>query len=86
MGENPKRSWLAGLIYGGTALVVALVFWLVTTFTGSFSVVARYGGAAWVFILMMIVLMPIVIPVVGRRRRTYGENKEGLDNTSEDLV
>jgi membrane protein YdbS with pleckstrin-like domain len=60
---------LAAIIYVGTSLVAALVFWLVTTFVGTYPAVARYGGAAWVFILFMIVLMPIVIPRVRNRRR-----------------
>jgi hypothetical protein len=57
----------AALIYTGTSFVVALAFWLVTTFTGDFTNVARWGGAAWIFLLMMIVLMPIVIPRMKRR-------------------
>jgi hypothetical protein len=59
----------AALIYTGTSFVVALAFWLVTTFTGDFTNVARWGGAAWIFLLMMIVLMPIVIPWMKRRER-----------------
>jgi hypothetical protein len=57
----------AALIYTGTSFVAALVFWLVTTLTGDFTNVARWGGAAWIFLLMMIVLMPIVIPRMKRR-------------------
>ena len=57
----------AALIYTGTSFVVALAFWLVTTFIGDFTNVARWGGAAWIFLLMMIVLMPIVIPRMKRR-------------------
>jgi hypothetical protein len=57
----------AALIYTGASFVVALAFWLVTTFTGDFTNVARWGGAAWIFLLMMIVLMPIVIPRMRRR-------------------
>jgi hypothetical protein len=57
----------AAVIYTGTSFVVALAFWLVTAFTGDFTNVARWGGAAWIFLLMMIVLMPIVIPRMKRR-------------------
>ena len=72
-GTGSEGGRLAAVVYGGTSFVAALVFWLVTTFVGSYPAVARYGGAAWVFVLFMIVLMPIVIPRVRnhrRRRRT----------------
>jgi len=55
------------LIYGGISAVGAVAFWLLTTLTGSYPTVARYGGAAWVFLLLMIVLMPLVIPRVRAR-------------------
>jgi hypothetical protein len=54
-------------IYGGISAVGAVAFWLLTTFTGSYPTVARYGGAAWLFLLLMIVLMPLVIPRVQAR-------------------
>ncbi|OFV84767.1 MAG: hypothetical protein A2W26_10665 [Acidobacteria bacterium RBG_16_64_8] len=60
---------MAAALYAGTAFIAALTFWGVTTFTGSYSAVARFGGAIWVFILVMIVLMPIVIPRVRNRRK-----------------
>ncbi len=57
----------AALVYTAASFLVALAFWLVTTFTGTYTHVARWGGAAWIFLLMMIVLMPIVIPRMKRR-------------------
>jgi hypothetical protein len=72
----PGAGWLAALIYVGASFVAGLVFWLVTTFTGSYPAVARYGGAAWVFILLMIVLMPLVIPWVRSRRRRSGADRD----------
>jgi len=62
-GGAPAALW-----YGGISLVASIVFWAVTTFTGSYPAVARYGGSVWVFALVMIVLMPIVIPRIRRRR------------------
>ncbi|MFH0916256.1 MAG: hypothetical protein V1912_07405 [bacterium] len=59
---RPDR--VAVSVYGGISIVGAAVFWLITTFTGSYPAVARYGGAAWIFLLLMIVLMPVVIPRV----------------------
>lgn len=73
--EESRGRGLAAVLYCGTALVAALVFWTATTFAGSFPAVARYGGAAWIFVLMMIVLMPIVIPRV-RSRVTARPMKE----------
>ena len=63
----------AALVYTGISFLVALAFWLVTTLAGSYTNVARWGGAAWIFLLMMIVLMPIVIPWMRRRQRTEEE-------------
>jgi hypothetical protein len=67
LSRAPKTAHsdrLALFVYGGISVVGAVVFWLVTTYTGSYPAVARYGGAAWIFILLMIVLMPLVIPRV----------------------
>jgi len=71
-GGESGAARLAGFIYGGVSAAVAIIFWLVTSFAGTYPAVARYGGTAWVFILMMIVLMPIVIPRVRNRRRQKG--------------
>lgn len=60
---------LAALLYLGASFAAAVIFWFVTTFTGSYSATARYGGAAWVFLLTLIVVMPVVIPRIGRRAR-----------------
>jgi hypothetical protein len=64
---------VAALVYTAASFVVALAFWLVTTFSGDYTKVARWGGAAWIFLLMMIVLMPIVIPRMKRRRASVEE-------------
>lgn len=58
---------IAALLYCGAAFAAGLAFWLVTSFAGSYPAVARFGGAAWVFILVMIVLMPVVIPRIKAR-------------------
>jgi hypothetical protein len=62
-----RNGLIAALIYCGGAFAAGLAFWLVTTFAGSYPAVARFGGAVWVFILVMIVLMPVVIPRVKAR-------------------
>ncbi|MBI2166017.1 MAG: hypothetical protein HYU29_06395 [Chloroflexi bacterium] len=62
-----KRVGLVSLpIYTSMALLVSGAF-LGITVAGDYTWVARAGGAAWVFGLSMIVLMPIVIPAVKKR-------------------
>ena len=67
LGEA-RTGRIAALIYTGISLLAATVFVLVTTYAGSYPAVARYGGAAWIFLLTMIVLMPFVIPRVRKWR------------------
>jgi hypothetical protein len=50
----------SALVYTGISLFVALCFLLLASVTGPYSAVARFGGAAWVFLLTMIVTMPLV--------------------------
>lgn len=50
----------SALVYTGISLVVALVFLTAATVVGGYNAVARFGGAAWVFMLSMIVSMPLV--------------------------
>lgn len=57
---------ISALIYTGISLAVSGAF-LAVTLVGNYSWVARIGGAAWVFLLSMIVFMPVVTPVVKRR-------------------
>lgn len=68
LNNTEKVAKISALLYTGISLVVALLFLLLTYVTGkTYSPVARYGGAAWVFILTMIITMPVVIPWVQRR-------------------
>jgi len=55
-----KTARKSALVYTSISLVVALGFLLLATVAGGYSAVARFGGAAWVFMLMMIVTMPLV--------------------------
>ncbi len=58
----------SALIYTGAALAAAGLF-LAGTLTGNYEPVERFGGAFWVFLLSMIILMPIVIPAVRKRMK-----------------
>lgn len=62
-------GFISAVIYTGISLVVAGTF-LAVTLAGEYNWVARIGGAAWVFLLSIIILMPIVIPLVKRKLGT----------------
>lgn len=51
----------SALIYIPISLGSALLFLVVSTFTGDYPAVARIGGTVWVALLSLIVSMPIVI-------------------------
>ncbi len=75
---HPARA--AALIYGGLSVAGAAAFLLVTTFVGDYPQVARFGGAAWVFLLLMIVLMPIVIPRVQKRAKKLPQSGDATQS------
>ncbi|MEN8614672.1 hypothetical protein ABFB09_05245 [Dehalogenimonas sp. THU2] len=56
MKNTPKTT---AIIYSGLSLLGAALFLLVTT-AGDYTTVERIGGAVWVFILLMIILIPAV--------------------------
>ncbi len=66
---------ISAVVYTVIAAAAALTFLAVTTFTGDYDTTARFGGAAWVFLLSMIVLMPTVPGVV--RRLLGSANDQG---------
>ncbi len=57
---------ISALIYTGISVLAAGLF-LLGTLTGEYTVVERIGGTAWVFLLSMIILMPVVTPLVKRK-------------------
>jgi len=66
MPTTHRAAIISATIYAGVSLGVAVAFLLVTVLTGDYRWVARLGGAVWVFVLSMIILMPVVIPRVKR--------------------
>lgn len=71
---------ISALIYTTVALTAAATFLAVTTFTGDYTWVARLGGAGWVFLLSMIILMPSVTPwVKGRAMRERPATQHGAE-------
>jgi len=57
---------LSAIIYTSIAAAAAGLFLVATFSSNDYSNVARFGGAAWVFLLSMIILMPTVTPIVRR--------------------
>ena len=69
---------LSALIYTPFALGAAGLFLAVTILTGDYAWVARLGGAGWVFLLSMIILMPTVTPwIKGRYTADSGLSHQG---------
>lgn len=59
-----KIALTSALIYGTISITAALLFFLAATLVGTYTDVARFGGAAWVTLLSFIVTMPLVISSV----------------------
>ncbi len=60
----------SAMIYLPASIGMALAFLLLSTFTGSYPLVARLGGTVWVGLLSLIVSMPLVISAVKKQRRS----------------
>ena len=69
MDLDRKIAVTSALIYGGISITAALVFFLAATSAGTYTNVARFGGAAWVMLLSFIVTMPLVISFVKKRMK-----------------
>ena len=72
MEHEPVEKQVArksALIYIPLSLGSALLFLLVSTFTGDYPLVARVGGTVWVGLLSLIVSMPVVISKVKKDSR-----------------
>ncbi len=61
-------GFVSALIYTSISVTAAALF-LTVTMMGEYTLVARLGGAGWVFLLSMIILMPVVTSTVKRRYR-----------------
>lgn len=59
-------GFVSAVIYTGISFVAAVLFLLATT-SGQYTAIERIGGTAWVFMLSMIILMPVVTPLVKKR-------------------
>ncbi len=57
----------SALIYLPISIGAGLMFLLLSTLTGTYTLVARIGGTVWVTLLSLIVSMPIVISSVKKK-------------------
>lgn len=67
--ETARRS---ALIYLPLSAGAALIFWLAAGLIGEYPLVARVGGAVWVWVLSLIVSMPLVTSRVKKRWQAKG--------------
>jgi DMSO/TMAO reductase YedYZ heme-binding membrane subunit len=65
--DEQRARYISALIYTAVSLLGAVAFLAATTLRGDYNWVARLGGAGWVFLLLMIILMPTVTPWVKKR-------------------
>ncbi len=63
-----STRFLSAVIYTGISVIASGLFFI-ATLSGKYTMIERAGGAAWVFLLSMIILMPIVMPLVKKRRK-----------------
>lgn len=62
-----RTGLISAMIYSSVSLLAAGLFFAITVLTGDYDWVARLGGAAWVFVLSIIILMPTVTPYIKKR-------------------
>lgn len=67
MQTRYRGGLISAMLYTGVSLLAGGTFLAVTVFAGDYGWAARLGGAAWVFLLSMIILMPTVTPWLKRR-------------------
>lgn len=61
-----KVGSISAVIYTGISVLAAGLF-LLSTISGQYALVERIGGMAWVFLLSMIILMPIITPLIKKK-------------------
>jgi Cu+-exporting ATPase len=71
---NANRA--ATVLYTSFSVAAALAF-LAATLPGDYDAVARVGGALWVFLLVMIILMPTLPPLLRERAARTGDPRVG---------
>jgi len=60
----------SAVVYLSITAIVALLFIVATGIIGTFPLVARIGGVAWISLLTLIVSMPLVISKFKKKIKT----------------
>ena len=83
---NDNVNTVSAVVYTAIAALAAAVLFGVATAAG-YDWVARIGGAGWIFLLMMVILMPTVPSLLRERAgRETSEASIAEDIVSEELV
>ena len=61
-----NSSAISAIIYTGISLVISGLF-ISLSIKGNYTYTEIIGGAIWVFILSMIILMPVIIPLIKKK-------------------
>ncbi len=61
-----RTATIFSLAFG---LVLAAVFFAITSLTGNYNAITRYGGSVWVLILAIVIALPTVAPAIKKRMR-----------------
>ncbi|MBI2851724.1 MAG: hypothetical protein HYX84_01285 [Chloroflexi bacterium] len=64
-------GFVSAVVYTSVSVLAAGLF-LLATLPGQYTLVERIGGTAWVFMLSMIILMPVVTPLIKKRLGATG--------------
>jgi len=74
--KNPGIGKISAFTYTLISLAIAGIFFSITI-AGDYTWVARIGGAAWVFLLSMIITMPLITSFY---KRKYSSQTKHQDN------
>jgi hypothetical protein len=69
MNGMAKAMWVTFGISLAVSLLLAAAFIALASLAAEDSGLARWGGAAWVFILSFIIALPAMAPIIKRRLR-----------------
>ncbi len=64
--KTQRVGLVSALTYTPISLAAAGIFFAITV-VGDYTWVARIGGAAWVFLLSMIITMPLITSFIKKR-------------------
>jgi hypothetical protein len=67
MNMDRKIGVTSAATYAAISITTSVLFFAAATLRGGYTDVARFGGAAWVLLLSLIVTMPLVTSAVKRR-------------------